>query len=274
MAEPSKTNLPAGTQKPTVPANAPKTIRELLAGEALKKEFAMALPKICTVERFIRVALTAINKTPKLLDCTRESVLASLYKCAELGLEPDGRRAHLIPYGTQCTVIIDYKGKVELAMRSGTVAVIHADKICENDVFVFDRGEVKKHEIDFRKDRGKAFAYYCLVRMKDGTEKAEVMTLAEVNDIRKRSKAGDSGPWKTDFDEMAKKTVFHRASKWITLSPELRSAEELEDTDGFPVTLSTKGITLEIPAEITNGEDHPADSQSMAAAAETGKVGE
>jgi recombination protein RecT len=126
---------------------------------------------------------------------------------------------------------VDYKGLAELAMRSGTVSNIHADKICENDIFEYNRGTVEKHVIDFRKDRGKPYAYYCLIKMKDSSEKAEVMTVAEVDAIRKRSKASASGPWCTDYDEMAKKTVFRRASKWITLSPELATAHDLEDDE-------------------------------------------
>ena len=55
------------------------------------------------------------------------------------------------------------------------------------------------------------------------------MTSEEVAQIRERSQGykyakqnNKSHPWITDFDEMAKKTVFHRASKWIELSPEIR----------------------------------------------------
>ncbi len=212
-------------------------IKSLLNGDAMKRQFALALPKICPPDRFMRVALTALNKNPKLLECKKESLLQCLMTCAELGIEPDGRRAHLIPYnsktGMQCQMIIDYKGKIELAMRSGLVAKIHADKICENDIFEYNCGEIIRHTIDFRSDRGRAYAYYCIITNKDGTSKAEVMTLKEIQDIRKRSKAGDYGPWQTDFDEMAKKTCFHRASKWIQLSPELRRAEEVEDEDGI-----------------------------------------
>ena len=72
----------------TKPAEAPITkIRALLEGK--KKDLAMALPKHLTVDRLLRVALTACNKTPKLLECTRESLLACVMDCASLGLEPD-----------------------------------------------------------------------------------------------------------------------------------------------------------------------------------------
>jgi recombination protein RecT len=152
-----------------------------------------------------------------------------LLNLSQMGLEPDGRNAHLIPYGKECTLIVDYKGYAELVMRSGLVASIHADKVCENDVFVVDLGEIKEHRIDYKADRGKPYAYYCRVKMKDGTTKCEVMTRAEVEAIRGRSRAGSSGPWVSDFDEMAKKTVFRRCQKWLPISPEIRDALEKDD---------------------------------------------
>lgn len=204
-----------------------ETVMHLL--DMKRDEIAKALPKHIKTEFFIRAALTAINKNPKLLTCTKESLLACALDAAALGLVPDGRRCHLIPYGDKCTMLIDYKGKVELAMNSGNVANIHADKVCFNDVFKYDRGEIIQHDIDFRKERGNAYAYYCIITFKDGTKKAEVMTKDEVDGIRKRSKSANNGPWMTDFDEMAKKTVFHRASKWIQLSPEIREKLEMDD---------------------------------------------
>ena len=187
------------------------------------------LPSHLTAERFTRIALTCLNKTPKLAECTQASVMQCLLNLSQMGLEPDGRNAHLIPYGKECTLIVDYKGYAELVMRSGLVASIHADKVCENDVFVVDLGEIKEHRIDYRADRGKPYAYYCRVLMKDGTTKCEVMTRAEVEAIRGRSRTGSSGPWVSDFDEMAKKTVFRRCQKWLPISPEIRDALEKDD---------------------------------------------
>lgn len=210
----------------------PATLRELLDSEAFKAQVANALPKHLTPERFIRVAATALTRTPGLRKCEQATFFQCLLTLSQFGLEPDGRNAHLIPFEnrkrgvTECQLIIDYKGLVDLAMRSGTVANIHADKVCENDVFEFDRGEIKKHVIDFKKPRGEAYAYYALVRFKDGSEKCEVMPREDIDAIRKRSRAGSSGPWVTDYDEMAKKTCFRRLSKWIQLSPEFREALE------------------------------------------------
>ena len=252
----------------------PVDIRTLIGGESMKKQFALALPKICTPERFVRVALTALNKNPKIANCTKESLLSCLMTCAELGIEPDSRRAHLIPYGNSCTLIIDYKGKVELAMRSGMIANIHADKICENDIFEYNKGIVEKHTIDFKADRGKTYAFYCVVRFKDGTEKSEVMTLKEIQAIKARSKAGNSGPWITDFDEMAKKTVFHRVSKWIPQSPELRDLEEKEHADGTiipDIDISTIPEATVVPEKEPEPVAQTGLSGMAAAAAQEGK---
>lgn len=217
------------------PAVAKKTVKDWIQSDAFRDQIAKALPKHLTPDRFLRVALTSTLKTPALLECTPESVTSCLLQCSALGLEPDGRRAHLIPFRdnrkgvTTCTLIIDYKGLAELAMRSGLVSNIHADVVRENDVFEYDMGEIKAHKIDFRNDRGPAYAFYAICRFKDGSIKADVMSVDEVEAIRKRSKSPDSGPWVTDPVEMGKKTVFRRLSKWLPLSPEFRDAVESED---------------------------------------------
>lgn len=214
-------------------------IKSLLTGDKFKNEVARALPVHLKADRFIRIACTALTKTPKLMGCTPQSLINSLLTLSQLGIEPDGRRAHLIPYGTECQLIIDYKGIVELVMRNGNVSNIHADVVCEHDTFEYDKGEIKTHKIDFRKPRGEMYAVYAICRFKDGTEKTEVMTKDDVDGIRRRSRAGKAGPWVTDYNEMAKKTVFRRLSKWLTLSPEQRDALEKDD-DQFPEAINAQ----------------------------------
>lgn len=219
------------TQSNEVTTQKPQGIKAILNTDSMKEQFAAALPKHLKADRFVRIATTALSRTPKLLECTPQSFFKCLLDLSQMGLEPDGRRAHLIPYGKECTLIVDYKGLAELVMRSGLVSGIHADKVCENDEFEVNRGKVVKHQINYRKPRGDAFAYYVLVTFKDGSEKCEVMTRDEVEAIRKRSRAGSSGPWQTDFDEMGKKTVFRRASKWLSLSSEIRTALEHDEEE-------------------------------------------
>lgn len=222
------------------PKNGKLKIRDHLESPALLSEIAKVLPAHMSPERMARVAITAMTRTPKLAQCTQASFFKCLLDLSSWGLEPDGRRAHLIPYGKECQLILDYKGIVELAFRSGYVKNIHADVVREGDLFEVNLGKVTKHTPwDFlpqdvrHKDKGDVIAAYCVVEMKDGATKFEVMTRAEIDGIRARSRAGKSGPWVTDFAEMAKKTVFRRASKWLPLSAEIQDAFD-RDFDRFP----------------------------------------
>ena len=227
-----------------------KTTREQVTNiiNRMQGQFAKALQGAIPADRFCRVVLTAINKNQALAEAlcdprNQVSVISAFMKCAEMRLEPDGRRATINCYkkgntGTyDITLIPMYQGLAELVMRSGLISSIHADKVCDNDDFTWDTGEIH-HKIDYRKPRGKAYAYYCIVRFKDGAVKTETMSLEEINMIRDRSSAyqgskkyGKTCPWMTDFDEMAKKTVFRRCSKWLPLSPEQRDALEADDDD-------------------------------------------
>lgn len=219
------------------------TIRSILEcqgneGEAFKHAIASLLPKHLAPERFLRVAIAATTRTPKLAQCDRQTFFGALITLSQLGLEPDGRRAHLIPFEnrkrgvTECQLIIDYKGLAELAMRSGIVSNLHADVVCDADEFEYDKGVITRHRINLREPRGAAYAAYAICRFKDGSEKCEVMSRDEIDAIRKRSRAGTSGPWVTDPYEMWKKTVFRRLTKWLPLSPEFRDAVEA-DADGI-----------------------------------------
>lgn len=236
----------------TAVANAPQkqglsTVRGWLESDAFKGAIAKALPSHMTPDRFLRIAVTATMRTPKLLQCTQESLFGCLLALSQYGLEPDGRRAHLIPFEnkragtTECTLIIDYKGLAELVMRSGLVSSIHADVVCEHDDFEYDKGYIVRHRINFKEPRGEAYAAYAVVKMKDGAEKCEVLTKDEIYSIRNRGQGWQAfvkgwakqSPWDPKEPvierEMWKKTAFRRVSKWVPLSAEIRDALQTED---------------------------------------------
>lgn len=217
--------------------NTQLSLRNEIESPAFRDAVAKVLPKILTPERFVRVACTAMTRTPKLRECDRASFFSAMLSLAQTGLEPDGRRAHLIPFENrkrgvvECQLIIDYKGLAELAMRSGLLSYLHADVVRRGDIFRYSLGEIKEHVPHFLRDdqdkpekAGDVFAAFAVARFKDGSAKAEVMSVDEIDAIRRRSRAGQSGPWVTDWNEMAKKTAFRRLSKWLPLSPEYRDA--------------------------------------------------
>lgn len=214
-------------------ATKPKDLKGIITSPAMQKQFAAALPSHLSAERFGRIAITALTRTPKLQNCTQESLFKCLLDLSSMGLEPDGRRAHLIPYKTECTLVLDYKGLVELARRSGMVSKIHADVVCENDTFQHSMGEVTEHTYDLKTERGDPYAAYAQVTFKDGSTQATVLSKSEIEAVRKRSRAGSSGPWVTDWAEMAKKTAFRRLSKWLTLSPEVSDALDRSERSEF-----------------------------------------
>ena len=203
----------------TTPAVQPKNTIELVRSAGLQDQVAKALPNADDASRFMRCVITACNKNPKLWDCTPSSVASVILQAAQWGLMPDGHHAHLIPYGNDATLQFDYKGILALVMRSGEVAHIHADIVCQNDKYRFNLGKVEEHVVDLSKDRGEAYAVYAMVRFKDGETAAIQMSKAEVEAIRKASRSGSSGPWATYPMEMWKKTAFKRLAKWLPRLP-------------------------------------------------------
>ena len=99
--------------------------------KAMQPEIKKALPEVITVERFTRMALSALNTTPKLNECTPMSFLSALMNAAQLGLEPNTPlgQAYLIPYRNkgklECQFQIGYKGLIQLAMRTGMYCIIN-----------------------------------------------------------------------------------------------------------------------------------------------------
>ena len=212
------------------------TIRDQLQNPAVIDQIRKALPSHMSAERMARVALTALTRTPKLAQCTQASFFRCLLDLSSWGLEPDGRHAWLIPYGQECTLILDYKGIVTLAYRSGFCKNIHSDVVREGDQFIYSLGKVLHHtpwafrvDEDKPAEAGEVIAAYCVVELKDDASHHEIMTRKEIDAIQKRSKAGSSGPWVTDWTEMARKTVFRRASKWLPLSAEQVDAFDRDD---------------------------------------------
>lgn len=207
-----------------------------LLGRA-RQQILDVIPKHLTVERLTNLALSAAAKSVDLQKCSTMSVVRAVRGCAELGLEPNtaAGQAYLVPYnvktkgadgretwGKECQLIIGYRGMIDLARRGGDLVQIEAHAVRERDIFDFRFGlEPKLEHVPFlRGDPGPTIAFYCIARLADGSRHVEVMSKAEVDAIRARSKAGNSGPWVSDYDEMGKKTVIRRAWKFLPISTE------------------------------------------------------
>ena len=194
---------------------------KILTSDSYKEQLAMALPSILPTEKFVRTVITCLNNNPKLAECTQESFFGSVIKLAQCGMEADGYNAHIVPYGKRATPIIDYKGLIEMMYRSGQVSAVNGYVVKANDEFEWTPGDKPKHSVKGG-NRGETSAVYTIVTMKDGTQSTEVMFKDEIDAIRGRSPSGNNGPWKTDYDEMAKKTCLKRHSKWAPIASEAK----------------------------------------------------
>lgn len=203
--------------------------------DALRPNMAAVLPKHLTPERLIKVVMTAAIKSPNLYECTRESIMQSVMLSAQLGLDCGGAlgSAYLVPYGKVCQLIIGYRGMIDLARRSGQIESISARAVFDGDTFQFEYGlsDTLRHIPMVDPDPKKLTHVYCVAHFKDGGHHIEVMTRKEVDAIRNRSKASGSGPWVSDYVEMAKKTVIRRAFKYLPMSVEMQTTlSEMQET--------------------------------------------
>jgi recombination protein RecT len=209
------------------------TVRDWLTSDAFKEQLRLAAPEMMDVNRLIRIVFTQIRRNPKLMECTRESLMACVMGCAQLGLEPEPflGQAYLVPYGKECTLIPGYRGYITLARRSGEVKSVTAQAVHENDTFelVYGVPEDKLRHVPAIGKRGDFVGAYVVFRYKDDSYSFDYMPKEDIDKIRKRSKASSSGPWVTDYEEMAKKTVIRRHIKIAPLSVELRKAAAAED---------------------------------------------
>lgn len=226
LAKASNNNKVSNAQKK------PTSIKDYI--QVMQPEIAKALPKVMTPERFTRIALSAVSNTPKLANCTPESFLGAMMNAAQLGLEPNTPlgQAYLIPYGSSCQFQIGYKGLIDLAYRSGDVKMIQAHTVYENDEFEFELGlnPVLKHK-PAKENRGKPVWYYAIFKLVNGGEGFEVMSKEDIDKhARQFSKTVNSGPWQTNFDEMAKKTVIKKVLKYAPLKSEFATQLTADET--------------------------------------------
>lgn len=223
--------------------------------QQMRPEIARALPKHLNPDRMARIATTALRQTPALARTTPESFLGALLTASQLGLEPGPTgEAYLVPYGNVCTFVPGYRGLIRLARNSGQLRDIWAEVVFANDEFEYSLGLHRDliHK-PAKGDRGNATYVYAAAELTDGGRPFVVMSVDEVEAIRSRSKAGRNGPWVTDWNAMAKKTVVKQLAKWLPLSAEVSAAMSLDGS----VRTEVGDLADVVPAFI-DGEVEPA----------------
>ena len=263
-----------------------KTMQQYV--QQMQGEIAKALPSVMTPERFTRITLSALSANPQLAQTTQNSFLGAMMTAAQLGMEPNTPlgQAYLIPFRNkgvlECQFQLGYKGLIDLAYRSGEVTTIQAQVVYENDEFEYALGlEPQLKHIPAMSNRGEPIYFYAVFKTKDGGFGFEVMSVEDVKlHAQKYSKSFNSAysPWKTNFEEMAKKTVLKKVLKYAPMKTDFARGLSADETikhgvsdDMFSVPDETDYIDVDnVAAEAENNETEIA--EQLPFDSETGEV--
>ena len=254
------------------------TLRDYLM--KTKGSLAGVLPKHLDPDRLVKIAIGAASRNPVLLQCTPISILHGVMEAGQLGLEAGSPLGHayLVPFKNkntrkyEATLIIGYRGLIELARRSEQVSSCEARVVHERDSFEVEYGLEMKlvHRPCLDGESGAIKFVYSVIRLKDrdALPIVEVMTKAEVDAVRQRSRASATGPWVTDYEMMARKTVLRRNMHYAPMPGPMQEAVEREDARdrGERVDLPFEPPAIDVDfSDATNPVEVPV-SESRAAA--------
>lgn len=223
---------------------------ELIKGNARRVEVALqaslerfmaALPRAMDPQRWFQLTVMACFRQPKLLECTPASIVLASLQAAELGLEPGPMGyAWFIPRenkhikALECQFQPGYRGLMKLARQGGEIKSIYAHVVHKNDpTFVVRLGLEKKleHEPCLSGEPGELIYVYAVAKLEDGDCDFEILSVAEVEKIRKASASPNAGPWVSWWDEMAKKSAIKRLCKRLPVSVELAKAIDIDNEE-------------------------------------------
>lgn len=215
------------------------------------------MPKGATPERLTQLAIATYKQTPKLAECSVNSILACCMKCAELNVEPNDimGNAYILPYYNNKTHRMEAQfqlgknGMLELVRRSGQVSTIDTECVYEGDDFDYYEDETGKHfhyrpSFDSEHNDEDLKLVYLTCHLKDGGFVFTKMTKKEIDKIRERSKTSKSGPWVTDYAAMAEKTVIRKAFNRGKLPRSVETANIVASDDSTPIILDEEGNRL------------------------------
>lgn len=216
---------------------------------AMQPQFKAALPSHVSPEKFVRVAMTALQTNPDLQRADKRTLFGSFTRAAQMGLLPDGREGAVVMFGQNAQFMPMIGGVLKLVRNSGELASLDALAVYASDKFTYRPGmdPVPLHEPDWFGDRGEVIGVYAVAKMKDGAAYVEIMNKQQVEKVRAVSRAGKSGPWVQWWEEMARKTVLRRLAKRLPMSTDLDDALMDEDESFAPAPVSAETVHQPAP---------------------------
>ena len=208
--------------------------------EMVKSDFlSVAVDNGIAWEKEFKFAMQLLQKN-KFLDDTAwnntDSLKNAIINVSAIGisLNPALKHAYLVPRQSMVCLDISYMGLLHLACMSGSIMWGQAKVVREKDSYIsLGIDKAPDHKYSPFVDRGAIIGVYCTVKTKDGDYLTEEMSLDAVYDIRGRSSAfkNGSGPWKTDPEQMIRKTVVKRASSYWPKVDRLDAAVHMLNTE-------------------------------------------
>ncbi|MFJ6841420.1 recombinase RecT [Streptomyces griseoluteus] len=245
--------------------------------------FTDALPRHVDKAHFTAVALSVL---PNLKNCTNHSIMTSLLACARFGLEPDGRQAAIIPYGSTATFQPMYQGYIELMYRHPAVDTVHFGWIREKDEWDFEptapspRDFRHRPRVDLTDDeRGPVILAYAFAWIGGHRSQVIMLNRPQATEIRDKYSKGyakavregkNDSPWQTSFDAMWAKSCVRRLVKVVPTSTELteliNADDDADNTSAAPAVIRGTVISRD------DQDDEPIPSGSWPETAQPGSA--
>jgi recombination protein RecT len=206
------------------------TFRERL--DTRTGELVSALPSHIPVERFKRVAITAVTLNTELLACDQQSLWLACLRAASDGLMPDGRDGAIVPFKDKAQWLPMVGGLLKRFRNSGQFKSISVEIVREGDEFRYWIDEHGPHIYHVPSSGGaKAVKAYAMAETKDGGVMIRVMSETEINKRRNVSRAKNSPLWNEWTDEAWMKTVLRNLSKRLPMSADVDELISRDDDD-------------------------------------------
>lgn len=221
-----------------------------------------ALPKDFNKARFVQNALALVNENPNIAKYGQQKIMAGLLKGAYLGLDFYSKECYLVPYGNDLNYQTDYRGAKKLAKKYSIRPIkdIYAKLVHDGDLFE-EKIIGGEQSFDFKPkpfNDGKIIGAFAVVLYTDGGMAYDTMSLADLENTRKASKASNSPAWKNFTGEMYKKTVLHRLCKHIELDFENPTQQNMF-LSGMEIETDQQKIAENEISENANSVDFPED---------------
>lgn len=227
-----------------------------------KKQISSVLPAHIKPERFMRTVVGAIQNSPGILECDKQSILLSCQRAAQDGLMLDGKEAALVPFNTKVgnswVKMASYQpmidGILKKARNSGQLSVINAITVHEEDSFKYNPAvdDLPNHNPNWFGDRGKMIGVYAFAKMKDGSTAVEIMNIEQIEQVRKVSKQGSDdkgnpkGIWATWYDQKAKVACLKRLCRRLPSSTDLIEMFDRDNEENFDLSLAEESTEKEV----------------------------